>query len=74
MMLSSPLNWHRARDKPNPDIMLCDVAVNAIVQETAVNKQMFDKALSIRRDMFGADLADKTWAAADDFNRPSRSW
>ncbi len=28
------------------------------------------KGLAIRRDMFGAEAADKTWAAADDFNRP----
>jgi 4-carboxymuconolactone decarboxylase len=35
-----------------------------------LEKQMFDKGLSIRRDMFGAEGADKAWAAADDFNRP----
>ena len=28
------------------------------------------KGLAIRRDMFGAEAAGKTWAAADDFNRP----
>ena len=31
---------------------------------------MFDKGIAIRREMFGAELADKAWAAADDFNRP----
>jgi 4-carboxymuconolactone decarboxylase len=36
----------------------------------AMEKQTFDKGMSIRREMFGAELADKTWAAADDFNRP----
>jgi 4-carboxymuconolactone decarboxylase len=35
-----------------------------------VDKQKFDLGLGIRRDIFGAELADKTWAAADDFNRP----
>jgi 4-carboxymuconolactone decarboxylase len=35
-----------------------------------MEKQMFEKGLSIRRDIFGADVADKAWAAADDFNRP----
>jgi 4-carboxymuconolactone decarboxylase len=35
-----------------------------------MEKQMFEKGLSIRRDIFGADLVDKNWAAADDFNRP----
>jgi len=31
---------------------------------------MFDKGMAIRRDMFGAELADQAWAATDDFNRP----
>ena len=35
-----------------------------------MDKQKFDLGLGIRRDIFGAELADKTWAAADDFNRP----
>jgi len=35
-----------------------------------VDKQMFEKGLGLRREMFGAELADKTWASADDFNRP----
>jgi len=28
------------------------------------------KGLAIRREMFGAELTDEAWAAADDFNRP----
>ncbi len=35
-----------------------------------MDKQKVEAGLSIRRDMFGAELADKAWAAADDFNRP----
>jgi len=35
-----------------------------------LDKPTFEKGLALRRDMFGAELADKTWAAADDFNRP----
>ena len=35
-----------------------------------MDKQMFEKGLGIRREIFGAELADKTWASADDFNRP----
>ena len=35
-----------------------------------MDKQMVEKGLGIRRDIFGAELADKAWAAADDFNRP----
>jgi 4-carboxymuconolactone decarboxylase len=35
-----------------------------------MEKQMFDKGIAIRRDIFGPDLADKAWASADDFNRP----
>lgn len=35
-----------------------------------MDKQMFEKGLGLRREMFGAELADKTWASADDFNRP----
>jgi len=35
-----------------------------------MGKQMFEKGLSIRREIFGAELSDKAWAAADDFNRP----
>ena len=31
---------------------------------------MFDKGLTIRGEIFGAELAEKNWAAADDFNRP----
>jgi 4-carboxymuconolactone decarboxylase len=35
-----------------------------------MHKPTFEKGLAIRREMFGAELADKTWASADDFNRP----
>jgi 4-carboxymuconolactone decarboxylase len=35
-----------------------------------MEKEMFDKGLSIRGEIFGAELAGKTWAGADDFNRP----
>ncbi len=35
-----------------------------------MEKQMFEKGMSIRRDIFGEELADKAWASADDFNRP----
>jgi len=35
-----------------------------------LDQPTFEKGLAIRRDMFGAELADKAWAAADDFNRP----
>src|ERR1700693_1905928 len=35
-----------------------------------MEKQMFDKGIGIRGEMFGAEAVDKTWAAADEFNRP----
>jgi 4-carboxymuconolactone decarboxylase len=35
-----------------------------------MEKQMFDKGIAIRGEMFGAEAVDKTWAAADEFNRP----
>ncbi len=35
-----------------------------------MEKQMFDKGMTIRGDMFGAELAQKAYAATDDFNRP----
>jgi 4-carboxymuconolactone decarboxylase len=35
-----------------------------------MQKEKFEQGLSIRREMFGADLVDKASAAADDFNRP----
>jgi 4-carboxymuconolactone decarboxylase len=35
-----------------------------------MEKQKFEQGLSIRREIFGADVADQAWAAADDFNRP----
>jgi 4-carboxymuconolactone decarboxylase len=54
----------------DPDIMWDQVRFQQPPQETVLEKQTFDKGMSIRREMFGAELADKTWAAADDFNRP----
>ena len=35
-----------------------------------MEKEMFDKGIGIRGEMFGADSVEKTWAAADEFNRP----
>ncbi len=35
-----------------------------------MDKEMFEKGLSIRRDVLGADFVDKAIASADDFNRP----
>jgi 4-carboxymuconolactone decarboxylase len=35
-----------------------------------LDQHTFDKGFRIRREMFGAELADKTWESADDFNRP----
>jgi 4-carboxymuconolactone decarboxylase len=35
-----------------------------------MEKQMFDKGIGIRGEIFGAEAVDKTWAAADEFNRP----
>ena len=35
-----------------------------------VDKEMFEKGLSIRRAVLGADFVDKAIATADDFNRP----
>lgn len=35
-----------------------------------MHKPTFEKGLAIRGEMFGAEFAEKTWAAADDFNRP----
>jgi 4-carboxymuconolactone decarboxylase len=43
-------------------------------QETALEKEMFEKGIAIRREIFGPELADQTWAAADDFNRPFEEW
>lgn len=38
--------------------------------EHPLHKPTFEKGFALRREMFGAELADKNWAAADDFNRP----
>jgi 4-carboxymuconolactone decarboxylase len=35
-----------------------------------MDKAMFEKGLSIRREVLGADFVDKAIASADDFNRP----
>jgi 4-carboxymuconolactone decarboxylase len=35
-----------------------------------MDKEMFEKGLSIRRDVLGAEFVDKAIASADDFNRP----
>ena len=35
-----------------------------------MEKSMFEKGLSIRRDVLGAEFVDNAFATADDFNRP----
>ena len=35
-----------------------------------MDRSMFEKGLSIRREVLGADYVDKAIASADDFNRP----
>jgi 4-carboxymuconolactone decarboxylase len=35
-----------------------------------MDKEMFEKGLSIRRQVLGAEYVDKAFATADDFNRP----
>jgi len=35
-----------------------------------VDKPTFDKGLTIRRDVLGAEFVDHAFATADDFNRP----
>jgi 4-carboxymuconolactone decarboxylase len=35
-----------------------------------MDKEMFEKGLSIRRQVLGADFVDNAFATADDFNRP----
>jgi 4-carboxymuconolactone decarboxylase len=42
----------------------------AVSTGDTLEKKTFDQGLAIRRDIFGAELSDKAWAAADDFNRP----
>jgi 4-carboxymuconolactone decarboxylase len=36
----------------------------------SVDQQMFEKGLSIRREVLGAEYVDNAMATADDFNRP----
>lgn len=38
--------------------------------ESAVDKEMFEKGLAIRRAVLGAEYVDKSIAAADDFTKP----
>jgi len=35
-----------------------------------VNKEMYEKGLSVRREVLGADYVDNAIRSADDFNRP----
>lgn len=35
-----------------------------------MDQSTVEKGLAVRREMFGAEPVAKTWAAADDFNRP----
>lgn len=35
-----------------------------------MNKEMYEKGLSVRRDVLGADYVDNAIRSADDFNRP----
>jgi 4-carboxymuconolactone decarboxylase len=35
-----------------------------------MDKETFEKGLSIRKSVLGAEFVDKAFAAADDFNRP----
>ena len=35
-----------------------------------MDKEMFEKGLSIRRQVLGAEFVDNAFATADDFNRP----
>jgi 4-carboxymuconolactone decarboxylase len=66
VLIAPPLDA-TSHDQPttNPDT---DIMLRA--KETVLDKQTFEKGLALRRDMFGAELADKAWASADDFNRP----
>jgi len=36
----------------------------------AMNKELFDKGLAIRKSVIGAEFVDKALASADDFNMP----
>ncbi|MEX2632235.1 MAG: carboxymuconolactone decarboxylase family protein [Tistlia sp.] len=35
-----------------------------------MSKEVFDKGLEIRKDVLGREFVEKSFAAADDFNRP----
>lgn len=35
-----------------------------------MSKDVFDRGLAIRKDVLGAEFVEKSFAAADDFNRP----
>ena len=35
-----------------------------------MNKEYFDRGMKIRKEVLGADYVEKSFAAADDFNRP----
>jgi 4-carboxymuconolactone decarboxylase len=39
-------------------------------KEIAMNKEMFDRGLAIRKKVLGAEFVDKSFAAADEFNMP----
>jgi 4-carboxymuconolactone decarboxylase len=39
-------------------------------QGSAMNKELFDKGLAIRKSVIGAEFVDKALASADDFNMP----
>jgi 4-carboxymuconolactone decarboxylase len=39
-----------------------------------MDKETFEKGLSIRKQVLGADFVDQAFATADDFNRPCRNW
>src|SRR5690606_28404236 len=41
-----------------------------IHQEQAMNQELFEKGLAMRRAVLGAEYVDKSIQSADDFNRP----
>jgi len=57
-MIRCPIMWRRLK------------AARDAHMEHPLHKPTFEKGFALRREMFGAELADKNWAAADDFNRP----
>jgi 4-carboxymuconolactone decarboxylase len=40
------------------------------IKEISVDRETFEKGMSIRREVLGADYVDKAIASADDFSRP----